>query len=364
MRLRRRARGWPVISWEGNKSPRELPNLANMHTGNHMAPRKLIWLLFVAVTVVTAACKREKIPDDVDFRQEMRLFVQGLSGWARLQDPDFIVIPQNGQDLVYGQPISSNIAAADYLAAIDGIGREDLWYGYEKDDQATPGADNAAIRAPLDLARDSGVTILVTDYCSTPSKMDDAYTQNAANGYVGFAAPERELNVIPSYPATLTGLNADTIRSLAEVRNFLYLINPDQFASKQAFIQAVTATNYDLVLMDLFWTDDSPFSAAEVQQLRAKANGGQRLLVSYMSIGEAEDYRYYWDKDWKLGNPDWLGKENSNWKGNYKVHFWESGWQDIIYGNGSSYLQKILDAGFDGAYLDIIDAFEYYESKL
>jgi len=35
----------------------------------------------------------------------------------------------------------------------------------------------------------------------------------------------------------------------------------------------------------------------------------------------------------------------------------------IIYGNNNSYLKKILDAGFDGVYLDIIDAFEYFENQ-
>ena len=53
--------------------------------------------------------------------------------------------------------------------------------------------------------------------------------------------------------------------------------------------------------------------------------------------------------------------ENPNWPGNYKVRYWEQSWKDIIYGNDNSYLKKILDAGFDGVYLDIIDAFEYYE---
>jgi len=56
-----------------------------------------------------------------------------------------------------------------------------------------------------------------------------------------------------------------------------------------------------------------------------------------------------------------LEEENPNWEGNYKVRYWEPEWQDIIYGNDSSYLKKILDAGFDGVYLDIIDAFEYFE---
>ena len=81
-----------------------------------------------------------------------------------------------------------------------------------------------------------------------------------------------------------------------------------------------------------------------------------------MSIGEAEDYRYYWDSDWEPGHPSWIEEENPDWPGNYKVKYWNSSWQDIIYGNGDSYLQKILDQGFDGVYLDIIDAYEYFEN--
>jgi cysteinyl-tRNA synthetase len=56
-----------------------------------------------------------------------------------------------------------------------------------------------------------------------------------------------------------------------------------------------------------------------------------------------------------------MAEENPEWEGNYKVKYWEKEWQDIIFGNEDSYLQKILDAGFDGVYLDIIDAFEYFE---
>ena len=79
----------------------------------------------------------------------------------------------------------------------------------------------------------------------------------------------------------------------------------------------------------------------------------------YLSIGEAEDYRYYWRPEWKIKPPPWLDKENPNWPGNYKVKYWYSEWQDIIL----DYTRRIVEAGFDGAYLDIIDAFAYYESK-
>ena len=80
-----------------------------------------------------------------------------------------------------------------------------------------------------------------------------------------------------------------------------------------------------------------------------------------MSIGEAEDYRYYWQPEWSRKPPLWLYEENPDWKGNYKVKYWDENWQKIIFGENNSYLDKILNCGFDGVYLDIIDAFEYFE---
>jgi cysteinyl-tRNA synthetase len=53
--------------------------------------------------------------------------------------------------------------------------------------------------------------------------------------------------------------------------------------------------------------------------------------------------------------------ENRQWKGNYKGDYWDPDWQAIILGGENAYLDKILAAGFDGVYLDIIDAFEYFE---
>ena len=66
--------------------------------------------------------------------------------------------------------------------------------------------------------------------------------------------------------------------------------------------------------------------------------------------------------EWKSSPPSWLAGENPDWPGNYKVRYWNTDWQKIIFGEGDSYLGLILDAGFDGVYLDIIDAFEYFEN--
>lgn len=317
---------------------------------------------FLILLSLFSACNTDE-PDPMarDYKQDMRAFVMGISSYAKGIQPGFAVIPQNGIELVSDNGEEDGQPHSAYLAAIDGNGQEDLFYGYNSDNRATPTETNTYLRTFLDLSQAAGNTILVTDYCSSADKMDDSYAKNSSLAYIPFAADQRELDQIPAYPQPIFAENNKEITSLSEAQNFLYLINPENFATKSDFIQAVTATNYDLLIMDLFFHDDSPFTAAEVNQLKAKANGGSRLLIAYMSIGEAEDYRYYWDADWDSNQPAWLDKENPNWKGNFKVKYWDADWQAIIYGNDNSYLKRILDAGFDGVYLDIIDAFEFYE---
>ncbi|MFK5973518.1 MAG: endo alpha-1,4 polygalactosaminidase [Flavobacteriaceae bacterium] len=80
-----------------------------------------------------------------------------------------------------------------------------------------------------------------------------------------------------------------------------------------------------------------------------------------MSIGEAEDYRYYWQSEWNTNKPDWLEVVNPDWPGNFKVKYWNTEWKALILGDKNAYLDKIIAADFDGVYLDIIDAFEYFE---
>ncbi len=300
-------------------------------------------------------------PSDIDYRQEMRDFVIGISEDAKSSDADFFVIPQNGIELVTTDGNEDGSLNTSYINAIDGHGQEDLFFGYEDDDLATPTEDNSYLRVFLDKLKYEGNTILVTDYCSTQSKMDASYNQNNAAGYISFAADQRELNNIPNYPDPIYKENTAEVTSLSDVKNFLYLINPGNYTLKTDFIGAVTSTNYDLLIMDLFFHDNTEFSAPEINQLKNKANGGKRLVISYMSIGEAEDYRYYWQTGWGTNKPSWIDAENPEWEGNFKVKYWEEEWQTIIYEKQDSYLHKIIDAEFDGVYLDIIEAFEHYE---
>ncbi|MHB8874675.1 MAG: MJ1477/TM1410 family putative glycoside hydrolase [Myxococcaceae bacterium] len=126
---------------------------------------------------------------------------------------------------------------------------------------------------------------------------------------------------------------------------------------------AVAASPFDLVVVD-FADRGVPLSFEQVGRLKKRASGKPRLVLAYLSIGEAENYRFYWKTGWKAGRPAFLADGNPDWPGNFKVRFWLPQWQKLLFGvtTGAekSYLDRIVDAGFDGAYLDIIDAFEYF----
>ncbi len=319
----------------------------------------LMFVVYLTFLIIVSGC--DNTGEDINYREEMRHFVENISSYARSFDSDFIVVPQNGHELVSLNGEPDGEPAHDYLNSITGIGREDLYYGYTADNVETPLDAREEMIPFLDMAKNNGKVILVTDYCSDPAKIDDSYAKNNSMGYISFAADSRGLDKIPNYPSNPYNKNQENIHTLSDVKNFLYLINPDNnYSTKDDFIAALQNTDYDLLIIDLFFNGNQ-LTASDLNKLKIKKNGGSRLVICYMSIGEAEDYRYYWKQEWNTNPPDWIVAENPEWEGNYKVKYWDEQWQSIIFGNEDSYLYKIISSGFDGVYLDIIDAYEYFE---
>jgi cysteinyl-tRNA synthetase len=320
-------------------------------------------LPIVAVTVLLAvsAPAAPAAAPKRDYRAAMRDFVVALSTAAKKADPAFLVVPQGGLALLTdtGEPDGRPDAA--YLKAIDGVGQEEVFYGFDnRDNRETPRKETDAFLALLAVAKAAGKPVLATDYAGKKGLIDDAYARGAAAGLVSFVADRRGLDRIPKYPEKPVGENADDVRTLKDARNFLYLIDGGRLGSKAKYLAALAKTNHDLLILDPFaggWTA----TADEIKPLKAKANGRRRLVLCYVSVGEAEDYRSYWKKGWKPGSPAFLGPENPQWKGSYAVRYWDLDWQAVFLGGEGSYLARVQKAGFDGVYLDKVDEFEWFE---
>jgi cysteinyl-tRNA synthetase len=131
--------------------------------------------------------------------------------------------------------------------------------------------------------------------------------------------------------------------------------------------EVIAKAPYDVFVIDYSadGTDPHAFTADEIARLKAKPDGSRRIVLAYFSIGEAEQYRYYWQKDWDNPStaPPWLGAVNERWRTNILVRFWDPAWQSIIFRGENNYLDRIFAAGFDGIYLDRVDVYQEFEKE-
>ena len=142
-------------------------------------------------------------------------------------------------------------------------------------------------------------------------------------------------------------------------------------------LEELEKSTYDVLVLDATTglASGQPFTPEQVARLKRKPDGSTRTVVSYLSIGEAEDYRPdYFDAEYMSEDaPDWLMQENPQWKGNRIIRFCAEGWQLTILGDAdgrnlynsieASPLYKLIEAGFDGVYLDRVDVYSEITSE-
>jgi cysteinyl-tRNA synthetase, unknown class len=157
--------------------------------------------------------------------------------------------------------------------------------------------------------------------------------------------------------ATADPARAVRRKLLADVQTWGYQLRLLNFAE-------LAAAPIDLLITDHGFSDGRQFirqfEPREVANLKTKPDGSRRLVVAYLSIGEAEQYRFYWNEAWfnPATKPSWLGQMNPRWFGNFPVDFWQPEWQRLMVGGPDAYLDRILAQGFDGIYLDRADVFQ------
>ena len=143
--------------------------------------------------------------------------------------------------------------------------------------------------------------------------------------------------------------------SLDEVTHWFYFLDVNLHDDT---IDAITESTYDMVVFDFIPSEENntDFHMAQVVDTWHRAEH-PKLVIAYIDIGQAESFRTYWQPEWEIGSPEWIvSGDPDGWEGNYPVAYWWEDYQSIWLGQ-DGYLQAILDAGFDGIYLDWVEAY-------
>lgn len=111
----------------------------------------------------------------------------------------------------------------------------------------------------------------------------------------------------------------------------------------QGDMSSTRRSNADVAVVD-------PDHAGSADRFKAKANGGKRQVLAYISIGEAEKGRRYM----KGGKQSWNTGRTQGWSGNYAAKYWDEDWKRIV----KSRVREAMAKGYDGVYLDRVDTYE------
>ena len=157
--------------------------------------------------------------------------------------------------------------------------------------------------------------------------------------------------------------NPPSKMTLDKVRFWAYNI---QDVNTREQHDVLVGTHFDMYVLEPVVTEmgEEEFNISglveEIRQHNIATRGVDPIILAYIDVGQAETWRWYWDSSWSVGDPEWIvGEDPDGWEGNLPVAYWDPTWEDIvIYGyKGMSQVEFTLQAGFDGIYMDWIEAF-------
>jgi cysteinyl-tRNA synthetase len=186
------------------------------------------------------------------------------------------------------------------------------------------------------------ICLVVLGGCAKKSAPTSKKTKKSAVGNKGQQANR------PSKPIDL----------LKNARFWAYQI---QEQDQDGNLKKLAKSRYDMLVIDQTRSlkgEEDHNSRKDVASLKKSLNsrGGRKLVICYIDVGEAESYRWYWQKDWTIGSPDWIvAKDPGGWDENYPVKFWRLEWKDIVKKN----IDRVIEDGYDGIYLDWLEVYSF-----
>lgn len=311
-----------------------------------------------------------------DYRNALRETVKTLSEYAKGRNAGFQVTTREGLGLAIKSERDAAIERiADPLAAEGERAVSPVGYAMRRyvrhldgvimnDQYCVPGKSQmTASAAFIDMLQENGLVVLSVDHCPSSDAAVEGWRAARSENivpHVDLLTGEAALRGLQRVPNSRPlGENPNNIRRLSEARNMLLLDGSSAYADKETLILELARTNHDIVALSPFHRHGEPLTARQVQALHYKSLGARRLVLARLNISQARDTAYYWQDDWKIGEPEWLLAPVPEDPGLYDVAFWHPDWRAIL---GRTFA-GLMDLGFDGVILEGTEAYAPLEEK-
>ena len=300
----------------------------------------------------------------LDFREQLRVFIQRISAYARSQNPNFVVIAKGSPELLTKIDIidvEKVSTARTYMRSIDGILVDGLFFGEKTIGVPTKPERLEKTLDYVRLAKKNNLNVMVIDYVTDAKQAEQSYGFNQELELTPFVADAKgeELNSIPTFLKTPFMENSKSILSMVEAKNFLYLGDSSSFGRQDEFALRIHDTNYDIVAVNIMH-GRLPLSRQAVETLKYKKLGSKRLVLAHVDIGSAASHDYFWKPDWREGSPSWISGPTKDNPDRHFIKYWHPSWQNIIFGDTNSYIYGLTAQGFDGVILTGLESHKYF----
>jgi cysteinyl-tRNA synthetase, unknown class len=151
--------------------------------------------------------------------------------------------------------------------------------------------------------------------------------------------------------------NPGNVEDITTAKSMLINLDNKRYGNKAEWLLALKNTNYDVLVVDGFYNGNQALTKDDVRGLKFKRMGARRQVLAWIDIGQASDEKYYWQREWKVGNPSWVHALDRANPGKYHVEFWNPAWKAIV---GKTF-SGLVDLGFDGIVLSGVEGYRRWE---
>ena len=303
-----------------------------------------------------------------NYRDHMRQIVEELTGYARGRNPGFTVITYGGFDLFSWSQREYDLAELKRpeMTKPSAVADTELPVGFpiRRYQQRVNGfiLDGfycAPIRVPaadVEAMRAQSLKALTVDHCPE-DRAQNAFELARKAGIVAHVDTDmmRKFAVVPTVKPDPE--NSANVENLTAARSMLINLDNRGFGNKANWLLALKNTNHDVVVVDGFYNGNQALTKDDVRGLKYKKLGSRRLVLAWLDVGQASDERFYWQREWRVGNPTWIKAIDRSSPGKYHVEFWNPAWKAII---GKTF-GGLVDLGFDGIVLAGVESYRRWE---